>query len=230
MESLRKSYIQNLQNEKQIIEKTISRNTTQIENLISQPDSHYTRTQISKLTSNIQKNTERLNQINIDVPLVKDGELDHKLKDDLDQNAKYIKDLSRAQNLKKEEIKKQKILDAKTSKDYYEGIRQADRNNKRYDRDMIKSFQYYQRIAATIPDYIKRNLEQMPNNKGYIWKGISCYGTLPDEYNKPTVLFEKQKGGILLIHEWTPTMYNCYKKRDKERKTLVKSNYRKILS
>ena len=230
MESLRKSYIQNLQNEKQIIEKTISRNTTQIENLISQPDSHYTRTQISKLTSNIQKNTERLNQINIDVPLVKDGELDHKLKDDLDQNAKYIKDLSRAQNLKKEDIKKQKILDTKTSKDYYEGLRQADRNNKRYDRDMIKSFQYYQRIVATIPDYIKRNLEQMPNNKGYIWKGISCYGTLPDEHNKPTVLFEKQKGGILLIHEWTPTMYNCYKKRDKERKTLAKSNYRKILS
>ena len=38
---------------------------------------------------------------------------------------------------------------------------------------------------------MKKNLESMPNNKGYIWKDVIFYGALPDENNGHTIIFEK---------------------------------------
>ena len=59
----------------------------------------------------------------------------------------------------------------------------------------------------------------MPNNKGYIWRGVHFYGELPEE-SGPRVMFEKQRG-LLLIHEYTPREYRLYEKEGKNRKKMV---------
>ena len=70
------------------------------------------------------------------------------------------------------------------------------------------------------------NLAEMPNNKGYIWRGVHFYGDLPGQAG-PQVMFEKQRGGILVIHEHTDHEYRRYEKEGKNRKQLVHKSRRK---
>ena len=98
------------------------------------------------------------------------------------------------------------------------------------EREVEKAYSYYLRSASYLPSYIARNLKEMPNNKGYIWKEIHFYGRLPAEKNKPVVLFDKDsRTKILTIHEWTPTEYKVFEKHGDERKKLVLKEKRKIL-
>ena len=60
----------------------------------------------------------------------------------------------------------------------------------------------------------------MPNNKGYIWCGVNFYGDLPEQKG-PRVMFEKKRGGILIIHEYTDNEYRRYEKNGKDRKQMV---------
>ena len=60
----------------------------------------------------------------------------------------------------------------------------------------------------------------MPNNKGYIWKGIQCFGELPPE-NDTIILFEKLRGNIMKIHEITRKHYLIYEKQGKGQKKLI---------
>ena len=52
----------------------------------------------------------------------------------------------------------------------------------------------------TLPPYMKKNLQEMPNNKGYRWKGVTFYGYLPEIKDQSTIIFEKVQGE-LIIHE-----------------------------
>ena len=69
---------------------------------------------------------------------------------------------------------------------------------------------------------MKSNLADMPNNKGYIWRGVVFYGDLPEYKGQPRILFEK-KGRILVIHEYSGKEYKRYEKEGKNRKILVYS-------
>lgn len=68
---------------------------------------------------------------------------------------------------------------------------------------MNRQFQFVCKVTEDMPEYMKTNLKNMPNNKGYIWKGIQYFGHLsapvgsnPDQWT----LFEKRPGGEMLIH------------------------------
>ena len=119
--------------------------------------------------------------------------------------------------VKEEEIMKEKI-----------GRRQTKENEDKY---IEKNYNYYYRqfckAEETLPNYIRANLDDMPNNKGYIWRGCWFMGNKKREYNSPLIMFEKQKGGILCINEIDDYEHRLYKKRGKERKVLVSREYRK---
>lgn len=59
---------------------------------------------------------------------------------------------------------------------------------------------YLYKSISTLPSYMKRNLENMPNNKGYIHNGTHFYGLKPPD-GKNIIMFEK-KGQILIIHKY----------------------------
>ena len=84
-------------------------------------------------------------------------------------------------------------------------------------KSMANGYKYFCKINDTLPHNLKKNLEEMPNNKGYIYKDIRFYGAKPAEVGKPLVLFEK-RGEILKIHEWSETEYCLYEKKGKNKK------------
>lgn len=90
----------------------------------------------------------------------------------------------------------------------------------------------YLKIEETIPDYMIKNLEKMPNNKGYIWRGIRLYGKLavPNSSNAKTVYLDERKHGEMFIHEITPVVENLYKKNGNGygKHQLVSNTVRKI--
>ena len=94
-------------------------------------------------------------------------------------------------------------------------------------KEMERSYRYYIKTVSSIPDFIKRKLAQMPNNKGYIWRGMYCFGDLRAERDGPLVMFEK-RGDTLVIHEWSDTHYRVFTKVGQNRKTLVHSASRNL--
>ena len=76
---------------------------------------------------------------------------------------------------KEEEIQQKKagIMRAKT---FEQSGRRTDRNVQYNNREIEKSWQYFVKSKDSIPDYILKKLKSMPNNKGYIWKNIYCFG------------------------------------------------------
>jgi|AntRauTorckE6833_2_1112554.scaffolds.fasta_scaffold23955_2 hypothetical protein len=89
------------------------------------------------------------------------------------------------------------------------------------ERDFQSGYRYFRKCCDSIPDKTRQNLREMPNNKGYIWRGVYLFGQLPAERGQPTVLFEKQGRDVLLIHEYTPTEYARYEKVGQQKKRLV---------
>lgn len=91
---------------------------------------------------------------------------------------------------------------------------------------MNREWNWICRMDNYMPSYMRENLRKMPNNKGYIWKGIHYYGNLPCEHPKDVnTLFEKNNQ-ILYIHEYGRGFYRFYEKKDKTKtKTLVEERY-----
>ena len=89
------------------------------------------------------------------------------------------------------------------------------------------AYNYCKKIDSTVPEYIQTNLKDMPNTKGYFWRGIACFGEKAPDFTKPLTLFEKQRGGVLLIHEYYRDVYNLYKKKGKDRKKLEHTERRR---
>jgi len=100
-------------------------------------------------------------------------------------------------------------------------------NNK---RDIEKSWQYFVKTRETIPAYMLKKLKNMPNNKGYIWKSIYCYGERPSNLGEPVILFETQKDGVLVIHETTEKEYKIWHKKGTAKKILYSCTPRRKIN
>ena len=112
--------------------------------------------------------------------------------------------------------KKQKELPVTKQKNIVFHTLKSD-NNK---RDIEKSWQYFVKTRETIPAYMLKKLKNMPNNKGYIWKSIYCYGERPANIGEPVILFETQKDGVLVIHESNEKEYKIWYKKGNAKKIL----------
>lgn len=127
-------------------------------------------------------------------------------------NAIQIAKFKRKQQLKNED---KKILDK-----FYSKERKVNRSVRGEKWNMNKSFNFFVKVSNSLPQYMKKNLKEMPNNKGYIWKDIRFYGAMPAQKNQPDILFEKQRNGIMLIHEITKSEHKIFEKKGKEKRKL----------
>ena len=93
---------------------------------------------------------------------------------------------------------------------------------KEYNTQREYKYEYknYLKIMNSIPDYMDAKLRNMPNNKGYIWRGMRVFGQKKDEGNE-IILFEKMKGNVTRIHEYKNGRYSIYDKAGTDRKVLV---------
>jgi hypothetical protein len=90
---------------------------------------------------------------------------------------------------------------------------------------MKREWNWLCKMDGYVPNYMKENLRKMPNNKGYIWKGIHYYGHLSPEYPYDIhTMFEKHNQ-VLYIHEYGPKYYRVYEKGDRSRGKVLISSY-----
>ena len=101
----------------------------------------------------------------------------------------------------------------------------AERIFKKYSKaNMEREYDYLlTRVEGTLPDYIKENLQRMPNNRGYIWRGAYYFGSQPlGRHDDPShlVLFEKRRHETLIHETFYPHVKRIFRKNGKEQTLL----------
>ena len=77
-------------------------------------------------------------------------------------------------------------------------------------------FKLYLESIKNIPINLTEELNNLPNNKGFIWENFHLFGTLPKQKGKKTVLTEVDSDGNfnkeeIIYHEYDKKNYNIYK-------------------
>jgi hypothetical protein len=221
MELRRRTHKNKLNNDIRDAENFIFRNEETIKRIKkSNMGVEYIQNQIEKLKIAVDEKRELLDIKEEELVHVSNGLFDEKINDEYKENAikheKAVNDIKLIKESKKDELSEKKELSSK----YWEGIIEASRSQKQLERDYKYGLKYFRKVCDQLPEYMSRNLSDMPNNKGYIWRGLNFYGDQPDQPG-PVIMFEKLKGDINIIHEYTDREYRKYEKRGKDRKQLI---------
>lgn len=187
----------------------------------------YIETQIEKLQKNVDTQHDLIYSLKIKLEKLQSGELDEEINQEYIKN-KETETTAREEKMKKKDIKNKEKQDNKDiSKKYQDKIVADSRLQRQNEKDMNYSLRYMNKVHETLPSFMKRNLSEMTNNKGYIWRGVCYYGELREKIYEPRVMFEKKAGDILIIHEYTDTEYKIFEKHGKDKKILMHQESRK---
>lgn len=186
----------------------------------------FNKKQIEKL---ILKNNEReklIISLNQRMEDLLNGKLLEELQEKTNENKKILEKKAETAVRKKEEINAIKNANKNKSKIYWEKTLSEERNVKRKKYEMKKKQDFFFNSCFSIPEYMSSKLENMPNNKGYIWKDIYLFGKLPPDKNqKKIVLFEK-KYDKLFIHEWYENYFDKWEKSNNGKRVLISRKYK----
>ena len=85
---------------------------------------------------------------------------------------------------------------------------EKDRKQRSEDRHLEsqtrRELDYFLKMDDSVPDYMQRNLNNMSNNRGYIWRGVHYYGQRTLSYQDDpatTYIQERRKGENYLIED-----------------------------
>jgi len=225
METIRLSEKNNIQNEIKRTESMIKRNKETIERLRSiQENKEFNQNQIEKLKKTQIDFDNKIKDLNKRYDDLVDGKLDDELSSVLDKNNKNTKQREETINTKKINDQKDKKL---KEKEYF-NKESKQRRGELSIYQIQKETDRFIRDCDSIPEYILNNLKEMPSNKGYIWKGIHCYGNKSPE-SDTVIMFEKCRGGTLKIYETNKDYRTIYEKNGSNQKKMVLKERRKPL-
>jgi hypothetical protein len=151
------------------------------------------------------------------------GKLDEEIKEEIQKNTIAGKNRQEAISKKK----KEKYIDDETKHAKLTDKRYRE-DDKNISRDHAYYYKQYNWANQSLPDYMRENLADMPNNKGYIWRDCWFLGDKPAEHGQPTIMFEKKRGGVMHIHEIDRYEHRIFEKIGKEKKKLISAKKRKI--
>lgn len=214
----------NYKNDIRTLEKLLENTQKTRVNLSNQKASTFIVNKVEKLLEKEEKIKSDITELKKKVKLIGTGALDNEIKKQLFAEKKKLEEKINVKKRRKKEETNKSEARSKIAKQFYEKNRQSYRKQKYNERGWISCYNYYVRTSDKLPNYMKNNLKNMPNNKGYFWRDIAFYGEKPPEKNNPTVLFQRERDGSMIIHEWTPSHYNKYYKKTKaSRKKLISS-------
>lgn len=186
-------------------------------------DDKYVVKQIEKLTQSILDRKDLLNSLSARYEMVENGELDTELINVVSENTKKFKEKFNEHMVTIKAKKLEKEEDAKMGKEYYlKEVREDKKGKEWYYRSCFK---HLNKATDSLPDYMKRDLERLPNNEGYIWKSVHFYGLKPPQ-GRNTTLYENRKG-YKIIHRWTNSFYTVHEKPSRGVEKLVSKTPRK---
>jgi hypothetical protein len=216
-----------LKNELKMVRKYIESNNNNLLNLKREKISEYILFQIEKITKNNEINHEKIKNLEERIENLTNGKIDDILFNNDNNANELVHNKRKLRSNKNKEEKKKKEEMSIMSKEYYLSGKKCDREHRYKKKNAERGYKYYLKVVNSFPDYMKKNLQKMPNNKGYFWRDVAFYGDLPYNENENTVLFEKKRGGLLVIHEWTKNEYKIFHKNKNERKKLYSITKRK---
>ncbi len=220
-EKARRNRIEKLRYELTLTEKTIERlkfSLIQLPNMFSEENIGKKRTELNiKIDSYI----DRAENLRAEIAGVEKGEFDLALAQEIKESTKEYVRKNTISKQRKKDILDEDIHNRELLTENYK----KDKDNINYDNHYKKFVSVYN----TLPEHLATKLADMPNNKGYIFRGINFFGNLPAERTHLITLFEK-KDGNLRIHEWDEYETRIYEKKGKEKKVLIKRIPKKVRS
>lgn len=200
---------------------------------------------MEELESSIYSKREELEKLKSIQSGIDKGECDTEIQNEIKSNKKVAKekpvkpviklDVKPKQDVKSEiksdikkfiykeepKLKKSRSENSRENQPPTHSMTGQQREDKSKQRDYDYFYRHFQKCQETLPTYIQENLKEMPNNKGYIWRGCWFFGELENEPNQPLILFEKNRG-VMNIHEVDDYEHRIFEKIGKNKKTLVK--------
>jgi hypothetical protein len=185
---------------------------------------------IKKITDKIEEKKNKKKELEEKLRELESGNLDDKIQSEYKQNKTEITIKNDDAQKKRNIIAVQKAEDVEKSKIQYKHSREVNNSIKQGNRDVKYYEKRFFNSLETLPPYIERNLNDMSNNKGYLWKGIMFFGKINNsEADCELMIFDKQNKDNLIIHEWTEKDLTIYKKIGKNPKTIISSKPRHII-
>lgn len=198
-------------------ENIIKRNKETIDRLRnSQNNIQFNKTQIEKLSlmeTELFKKIENLKQKYIDI---NSGMYDEDFIANKNSSQSKFKNELEKQDKKNKEKEDKKIQ----NKEILDNEYQMRRFSGPSEYSLKKETDRFFKSIESVPQFILENLKNMPSNKGYIWRGVYCYGELPSE-SKNVIMFEKCRNNIMRIHECINNQINIYEKVGKGPKKFI---------
>ena len=245
-----KKYKGELDTEIKRVEGVVSQTENKISNLSKNDGKFLTETQISSLVKlakeALVKSTSKLEELRQKSMDLNDGKLDHEVENMIKatrekQTEIRHEELQKNTMRQEEKSKKKKLLN-----DYHQRGRNEGSAMREYMRGVWRGQGYYFRNCEKIPDYMRKNLRNMPCNRGYIFNDICLFGEKEPELTRykmsdgsfimseyPTTLFEKPRrdrnsnDSSMIIHEWHQDKILVFNKPNKaSRKTLIEERPR----
>lgn len=224
IEEIRKSKINRLNEEIKSNDKHIENIKAAIHNISKEKSfpAEYIEKQITQRNERISHYIDRKKFLETQIQLIKYGSNDIALMEEINENVKRqnaknkpvlsFKDKQKDKAKEKAKDKaKEKLKDKSLSKVFPKVW--ADYNNE---------YRYMDNVTKYLPGHLQNNLKTMPENKGYIYKGVWFFGQAKPDNSVDIVMFEKKGGDILYIHQYHNKRYSLFEKRGKNPKVQIR--------
>lgn len=166
-------------------------------------DPVFTGKQITKLKVTIERLEGEMEDLRDREGMLRRGCLDDELRADAKAVQDELDDKKLDKQKKKDKEAAEDTANKVTSQAYWDATVKSERNTRYAAKNMLREYNFYtEKLLHSMPRYMTENLRKLPENKGYIWKGIYNYGERPAQSGRPTEM-EEQLRGKGLIHEWT---------------------------
>jgi hypothetical protein len=185
-------------------------------------DKNYIQEQINKNIETMSDSRQKIEDLRERIRLLDRGDLDEELKTEIKKSTEKIQAKELAHHRRIEKINKENSEKKLRFEKEKEKERKINYEQKQLNYLMQREYERFSNFE--IPDYITQNLKGMPNNKGYIWKNMWCFGELPKD-SDTCVMFEKNKD-VTYIHEISRNEHVIYKKEGKNPRKFVQSKLR----
>lgn len=220
IKSLRISEKNNLNTEIKSLKTHVSRSKNTLLRFKNYEQTDETLSKMARLRDEIADKESTIAEYTLRLSTIDSGAYDDELYEDFVSNNDA--ELSKAEKRRLEKEKKKEWEEAakKRSMEFYQKNRENRGADKRLERDMNKTDFHFWKTVDKIPDYMTKNLKNMPNNKGYIYRGMRLYGQKPAEEGKPVELEESLGKGNLRVHVIDDEYTRIYQKKGRRRTLL----------
>jgi hypothetical protein len=178
------------------IESFINRNNQTIERIVKNTLESNNTYNLTKLKKNNENFKLEIGELNSTLNSLSKHDLD----DDLLKQINISKNVKKIKKDKEEKLDEETLNNKKKSISFFKNEKQSDRENN-VEKEHERTLKYFYSVSDSLPDYMKDKLKKMPQNKGYIWRGVNFYGYLPYEDGKPITMFERING-VNYVHEY----------------------------